>query len=1098
MKTQTRSGTKHASGGVVFLSLLSVLATSPLAWGFQPAVDSAGPLTLRIDGPSEVAKTEAPVAVHAVLENSGEQPLKGRVRLAVIDRWRVTPPDGETFAVDAKGKTTLDFSVTAGEGTYSALYPIHAFAEAEGPDGGLKLHAVLIVETKLPAATPATAPIEWKPVIVPADGGMGLCRLLVRRVIVQVFGKEPIVMPVGWSGMEASTHSVVSPGESIARGAVRDAVVMHPPYLNGRIGTVLIEYPLRLPAGGPIRLRFGNAIRDHRPEAGEPPSDGVTFRVRVLPLEAPAGEQGEVVYEKNSAAKTWLDGEADLTRFAGREIRVQLDSHPGPKNDTSCDQSFWAEPTVVASTLPEVSAFPPLAGTPSRVIGRAPFGDGTCEVCVWPGRRGLLDGTVGFVAGERRLMFHGFQVRVLGDLLSKATSASALVSATEEHVDDGYRVRHHFAGAMGSFDVLGELRVEHGVLRARFRLENGPAPRPWQVARLEDVAAGPWNDSARRVYAGHGNVIVEPEPFTLAFDGHRLSTSFVGFEFGDMKIVQAVDNPPDHLEVDPKSRTYTLHVPHDSTMTFIPASDVWAGVRIWREVNGLHAAGGVRKLAGRFAFDLWGGKYAENTKSLQQAFRYGLTDAVVVAHNWQRWGYDYRLPDICPPNPSLGTLEEFQTLAKACGKAGVLFAPHDNYIDYYPDAEGYSYEHIAFHPDGTPVKAWLNQGPMAQSYRWRTNDMWTPLKRNVRWIRDNLAPTAYFIDVWSSIGPYDEWTCDGKFESRVDVGRTWGEAFAWIRDELGDNAPQISESGHDQLIGRLDGAQTNHLRVVQPAEAAKAGWTVWPIACADAERTAWSDAAHHDRFVLHGAGYPGRYDGGLDRKTHGIYSDDYICTEMLTGHPAMVSQAFGRDVVRKYWLSHDVARALALRQMRGVEFADGDIHRQHVTWEGDGDVWVNRGKTDWTVSGHVLPPFGFWALVKTRHGVVSAAIERQGAVTVEWSRGPGGIYLNARPETNGATATATCGSVSTDGGCRLDVEDGKDGRLRVTPLPGTAKLTVRVNWDELPWKLPRPASAEGIDEQGASAGAAKGAWQAGEFALTCEPGVFAYRMVSGN
>ena len=34
--------------------------------------------------------------------------------------------------------------------------------------------------------------------------------------------------------------------------------------------------------------------------------------------------------------------------------------------------------------------------------------------------------------------------------------------------------------------------------------------------------------------------------------------------------------------------------------------------------------------------------------------------------------------------------------------------------------------------------------------------------------------------------------------------------------------------------------------------------------------------------------------------THGIYSDDYMATEVLTGHPAMVSNPFGQDVVRKH------------------------------------------------------------------------------------------------------------------------------------------------------------------------------------------------------
>ena len=61
-----------------------------------------------------------------------------------------------------------------------------------------------------------------------------------------------------------------------------------------------------------------------------------------------------------------------------------------------------------------------------------------------------------------------------------------------------------------------------------------------------------------------------------------------------------------------------------------------------------------------------------------------------------------------------------QELSETCRRAGVLFAPHDNYIDFYPDADGFSYEkHIAFQPDGRPVRAWLNEGRKAQSYRYR-------------------------------------------------------------------------------------------------------------------------------------------------------------------------------------------------------------------------------------------------------------------------------------------------------------------------------------------------------------------------------------------
>ena len=71
-------------------------------------------------------------------------------------------------------------------------------------------------------------------------------------------------------------------------------------------------------------------------------------------------------------------------------------------------------------------------------------------------------------------------------------------------------------------------------------------------------------------------------------------------------------------------------------------------------------------------------------------------------------GYDYRLPDIYPPNPMMGTLADFVELVQACKTNGVLFAPHDNYIDFYPDAEDFSYNTITFNPIGQPVRAYVS------------------------------------------------------------------------------------------------------------------------------------------------------------------------------------------------------------------------------------------------------------------------------------------------------------------------------------------------------------------------------------------------------
>jgi hypothetical protein len=530
--------------------------------------------------------------------------------------------------------------------------------------------------------------------------------------------------------------------------------------------------------------------------------------------------------------------------------------------------------------------------------------------------------------------------------------------------------------------------VDRDALRTRFWLENAPAPKPWFQLYLESVSAGAWSEKAARVYGGPGNVIVEPQAFRLGFDGHNLATSFVGFDFANgQAMAQNSDAVPDRLEVDPDAQIYSLVTPHAQTLEFFPASNVFAAVKRIREQDTRRPSKGVARLAGRFTFDLWSGRYAESARDLERAAEFGVRDALVVWHRWQRWGYDYRLPDIYPPDPQFGTVDDFRRLVTAAKNTGSLFAPHDNYIDFYPDFEGFTYDSIVFRQNGTPYRAWFNYGREAQSYRARPDALQRYVERNVRLIKEGLLPTAYFIDVWSSMAPYDYWTSDGKFVDRSVTQRVWGEAFAWIRNYMGDDAPQLSEAGHDKLIGWLDGADAQQLRV-DP----KGPNFTWRIQCADSERIPWIDVAWHDKFILHGAGYEGRYQGGLEQRTHGMYSDDYITTEVLSGRPAMVPSAFNRDVVRVHWLTNDAMRALALDRIESVEFVGDDIHRQHVRWEKGAQVWVNRGASPWTVEGRILPQYGFYL----RAGSVEAGVEMKEGSRVEWSRSPERRYENGR------------------------------------------------------------------------------------------------------
>ena len=719
------------------LTIAAACLLGSQAQAYNPPVDSAGPLVARIEGPEVVTQVDVALPVRVLLENKGDVPLAGTVELGLVDQWRAEPSGPVRFSVPAGGKTAHEFKVTAGKGTYGDVhYPIHAFARFELNGRRQMAHPILILETKLPRPPKSMAPVEWKPVEVPKTGQLALWRVPVKRAVVQVFGEKPAVMPVGWQGSEPRGRGSFHTGRHTPPdGQSREMIGMHPPYADGHVGTMLVEFPLVLPKTQPIGLSFATAVRT----GGK--GDGVTFRVRAVPLDAPAGQFGDILFERHSADTSWQQGEADLSKLAGQSIRLQLESHPGPKNNTGWDQSYWAEPVLSTGTLPTPAPFPPKDDSGSQVLGTLKRGAVEYEVRIWPGRRGLLDTVVGFSSDGGRLCFRGFSVRVAGDQLEDTGSPTRLVEAKREPIESGYQIRHRFETMRGTFELVGRLYIERDTLKAAFRLENGPAPEPWRVVRLEDVAAGSWSQSAQRVYAGHGNVVCQPEAFRMSFGGHGLSTSFVGFDFADgLSLVQATDVPPSHLEVEPADRHYSLHVADSSVTTFIPDANVWNAARAWHDTNGLKAAGGVRKAAGRFVFDIWGGRYGESAELLRQAFSYGLTDSMVIWHNWQRWGYDYRLPDIYPPNPKYGTLDEMRELIGVCKTAGVPFGLHDNYIDFYPDAEEFTYDqNIAFHPSGEPVKAWLNEGRDARSYRYRADRVAPFLKRNVKLIREHLG-----------------------------------------------------------------------------------------------------------------------------------------------------------------------------------------------------------------------------------------------------------------------------------------------------------------------------------------------------------------------
>lgn len=739
-----------------------------------------------------------------------------------------------------------------------------------------------------------------------------------------------------------------------------------------------------------------------------------------------------------------------------------------------------------------------LAGEVADFAWRLESDAGLFGAAVVPGPAGLVDATIAFASAGGTMAFEGFRIAVDGTPLDSTFGARASFAEGRATIDTPIR-----AGE-GEGVCRVTLFAESGALRVAFSMPR--TPRNLQGhPRYTDLALGPADRAARRVYAGMGNVVTGPHDVHLGAGGPHLCTRHVGVEFeGALALLEATDVFPDFFVARTEDRQYGLHTHHDATFTLLPsARGAFAAARAYRAIAGFQPPPDVAWLQGRMCLDQWGGDYAEAAAGIRRAARYGLADSVFVKHSWQRWGYDVRLPEIYPPR---GSMEDFLAMAQACREAGILFCPHDNYVDFYPDAEGFSYRHIIFNADGTPQRAWFNRSAQAQSYRWLPTAFFPWMEANLRLMRDNVAPQAYFTDVFSAIAPMDFFDESGRFSPKTVTAERWGAAIDRMREVL--HAATISEDAIDAYVGHLAAGQSDH----GPATGVD-NWFAWRArGASDSERVPWHDMVTHGAFVHFAGGLSDRYVA--DRPGGGGYgSDDYLSNTVIGGRNPMCDGPFSRRAVMTYWLLHDVCARLARAELLAHEFDGDDIHRQHATFGGGAEVWTNRGATPWTVAGVTLPTNGLLA----RAGDCEATVALIGEARVGWARSPGAWFFDARPplpdgvgprggwqetqqrrergepgpETRLPRQFVDFGEVATDGAFRLLAGD---QALRLIPLPQGPGFRVVLRLEAL--GVPRGAEVgvRALDEGGNERAAPAVTLGEGTLEIAADGDVFEYRL----
>ncbi len=969
-----------------FFLLVSFLLLALGSWAFNPPVEVHNGIKLQIVLPQEqFTVSDRPLQFQVVATNQSQTTASIDLSIRLNDDWSLPEPAESQFQLKPNQSRTLPITASPLPKILEALYPIHAVATVTLNDNTtFQLHPIAIFETIVPQKQ-ENAEIQPAKDITLANTPLKLTKNNQRDI--QFTHKNSIIkLPGNHNGGHRETGMHFSVGTYQFGADKCDVFAIHPPWLDGT-GQVQVSYNLILPEQPHFNFTAATAIRNTIPSENK--SDGVQFILNVT-----HDGKTTTLFDRFSKAQSWQPVSISLADFAGKRIQLSLVTTPGPKNDTNSDLGLWATPTIAPANqqneIPKIP-FQQLAdkafdiarsanatqNQPAFVL-KSPL-IGQVNAAILPGSSGLLDAAIAFTNQHKSLAFNGFAIQIGNENLSREDAIGPIkVNASPSQAT----FSQIFALASGPVAVQVTATPINGTLKLQFAIVDPPRSQDGQP-RFTSIAIGNASKPIFRVYAGFGNVIENPQnPFELASIGNYLMTRHVGADFKDsLSCVIASDCFPDRLVVNPNNNLFSLET-HNDTTFFITAhrDSSFQAAREYANNANFKPTTTVNNILGRQCLDKWGGDYLDDAEEIKLASIYGLKNAVFVKHVWQAWGYDYRLPDIFPPQSGL---DNFKTLADTCKQHGIIFAPHDNYTDFYPDATGFSYDHVSFDKYGKPKKAWFNKGRNAQSYSWLPHAFKPWLENNMTLLKNHVQPEGLFIDVLASITPFDYYDRNGNYYPKASTARHWADAFDTARSILGPNtAIMISEGGHDALIGSLDGAQSDHYAV--------AGWGIQETA----QRVPWHDIVSHQKMALFAGGLADRYQR-RDSTNSGYASDSYLTNTVIGGRNPMSDGPFTVNAILTYWLLNDVTQFLAFNSFDDLQFVDNSIDRQKAIFaNGKATVWANRGKTPWTINPDTtLPQFGFLASTPN----AKAAIVQINGKSVAYAMSPNSTYIDTRP-----------------------------------------------------------------------------------------------------
>ncbi len=307
---------------------------------------------------------------------------------------------------------------------------------------------------------------------------------------------------------------------------------------------------------------------------------------------------------------------------------------------------------------------------------------------------------------------------------------------------------------------------------------------------------------------------------------------------------------------------------------------------------------------------------------------WGFKKGIVNIRGWIKGGYDYSHPDVWPPEPLLGSVEELKQLCATEPNYFTLL--HDNYQDIYQQNPSF--------PKGINIdkKGKLMRGgmwPGGQAYILNSRDSVRYAKRNWEQIKQ-LKTGGMFVDTTSAVQLYESYE-KGNTATKSDDLKNKIELIKFYKSQK-----QVfgSEEVADFAVNDLDFFENRHSRV------AGESIPLWPL-------------------VFHDCAMACRY---VDPSNMKINEKPWL-EDLLWGYfvlfrigkwnlPDWKDQktAFMESLPVDQWFSK-----IATAEMTNHEFLTEDFEVERTTFSNGKSVTVNFSKERKIVNGTVLEPYGY-------------------------------------------------------------------------------------------------------------------------------------------